>query len=110
MRAKKMDLELFLGFFADVVGSDHVDYWTPSVSKNLRTWLQKNDPLKPKRRHQKAYAPTSLKHFSRHVQNDRRFETGVKDLEVQEPEWNGLPDISLLLRAIWRTRAAVSKS
>lgn len=116
VRAKKADLELFLGFFAEVVGSDKVDYWTPSVTKSFRTWLQKSNPRKPKRRHQKAYAPTSinrtlatLRHFARSIESRRKFEAGfplkgVTDLEVREPEWHGLSDIQLM-----RLRAALDQ-
>lgn len=116
LRAKKTDMELFLGFFAEVVGSDHLDYWTPSVSKSFRTWLEKSNPRKPKRRYQKAYAPTSinrtlatLRHFRKHIAETRKFEAGdplagVKDLETPEPEWRGLEDIQLM-----RLRAALDQ-
>lgn len=116
IRAKKTDLELFLSFFGEVVGSNHVDYWTPSVSKSFRTWLEKANPRKPKRRYKKAYAPTSinrtlatLRHFAKHIAESRKFEAGdplagLKDLETPEPEWNGLEDIALM-----RLRAALDQ-
>lgn len=116
VRAKRADLELFLNFFAEVVGSDHVDYWTPSVSKSFRTWLQTANPVKPGRRHLKAYAPTSinrtlatLRHFARCIETRRKFEAGfpmkdVTDLDVKEPEWHGLSDIQLM-----RLRAALDQ-
>ena len=108
IRAKKADFELFLSFFGTVVGSDDVDYWTPSLSKSFLGWLQKTNPRKPKRRHKKAYAPSSinrtlatLRHFAKHVIASRPFEAGnpmkgVRDLVIEEPEWNGLSDIELM--------------
>lgn len=116
VRAKRIDLELFLSFFGVVVGSEHIDYWTPSVSKNFRTWLQKANPTKPKRRYQNGYAPTSinrtlatLRHFSKHVQAARTFEAGnplegVEDLLIGEPEWDGLSELELM-----RLRAALDQ-
>jgi len=116
LRAKKSDLQLFLGYFSEVVGGDQVDYWTPSVSKSFRTWLQKSNPRKPKRKYQKAYAPTSvnrtlatLRHFAKEIITQRPFEAGnpmkgVDDLTIQAPEWDGLTSIELA-----RLRAALDQ-
>ncbi len=115
-RAKRDDLQLFLGFFQSVVGSLDADYWTPSVTKSFKTWLQKESPSKPKRKYDKAYAPTSinrifatLRHFARYVADNRAFQAGspfdgVKDLAIKSPEWNGLEDIALM-----RLRAALDQ-
>ena len=116
MRAKRADLQLFLSFFDQVVRSDELDYWTPSLSKTFRSWLQKNSPEEPQRRHTRAYAPTSinrmlatLRHFARHIARERPFESGdplheVADLLVAAPEWNGLSDLELM-----RLRAALDQ-
>ena len=116
MRAKKDDLQLFFGFFQAVVGSEDPDYWTPSITKSFKGWLQKENPSKPKRSHEKAYAPTSinrilatLRHFARYVSENRPFEAGnpfdgVKDLAIKNPEWNGLEDLTLM-----RLRAALDQ-
>lgn len=116
LRAKKADLELFLAFFLEVVGSDHVDYWTPSVTKRFCTWLGMANTQRPKRRHQKPYSPNSinrtlatLRHFAKYVESSRKFEAGspladVKDLVVAEPAWNGLSDLQLM-----RLRAALDQ-
>ena len=108
VRAKRRDLQLFLRFFAEVVRSAQVDYWTPSVSKSFKRWLETDNLRKPVREHQKSYAPTSinrtlatLRHFAGFIAENRRFEAGdpvagVKDLVVKEPEWNGLSDLELM--------------
>jgi integrase/recombinase XerD len=111
-RGKRDDLQLFLSFFTQVVASDCVDDWTPSLSKWFKAWLQNADP-KPPRKHVKAYAPSSinrmlatLRHFAKFIQERRNFEAGfpldgVKDITLEEPEWNGLTDLELM-----RIRAA----
>ena len=116
MRAKHDDLLLFTNFFIAVIGSDAVDFWTPSVSKSFKAWLQKDSPKNPEREYEKAYAPTSvnrmlatLRHFARFVNQHRAFEAGspfdgVRDLAVKSPEWNGIKDISLM-----RLRAALDQ-
>lgn len=116
LRAKKSDLQLFLGYFSEVVGGDHVDYWTPSVSKSFRTWMQKSNPRKPKCTYKKAYAPASvnrtlatLRHFAKEIMLQRRFEAGypmkgVDDLMIQAPEWDGLTSLELA-----RLRAALDQ-
>lgn len=116
VRAKKSDLQLFLSYFSEVVGGDHIDYWTPSVSKSFRTWMQKANPKKPKRAWQKAYAPTSvnrtlatLRHFAKEIMAKRPFEAGypmkgLDDLMIQAPEWDGLSSIELA-----RLRAALDQ-
>lgn len=107
VRAKKADLELFLGYFAEVVRAADIDWWTPSLSKGFRTWLASNEP-DPPRKHNRAYAPTSvnrtlatLRHFARSIDAHRQFEAGfplneVSDLDVREPEWHGLSDLQLM--------------
>ena len=116
MRVKRDDLQLFVNFFSEIVGSDAVDFWTPSVSKSYKTWLQTDPPLKPDRKYQKAYAPTSInrmlasiRHFAKFIAQHRKFEAGnpfdgVKDLAVRLPEWNGVGDIALM-----RLRAALDQ-
>ena len=116
VRAKRDDLQLFVDFFTQIVGSEAVDFWTPSVSKSFKVWLQKDSPAKPTRRHQKAYAPTSinrklatLRHFARFIAEYRQFEAGhpfdgVKDLTIKTPDWNGIDDVALM-----RLRAALDQ-
>ena len=116
VRAKRLDLELFAEFFTAIVGCDLVDFWTPSVTKSFKNWLQQHEPKRPRRKHGKAYAPTSInrilatcRHFARFVAEQRAFEAGspfdgVKDLVIREPEWKGVDDISLM-----RLRAALDQ-
>ena len=116
LRAKRDDLQLFSNFFSDIVGCGAVDFWTPSVSKSFKSWLQQDAPKKPVRKHQKAYAPTSinrklatLRHFARFLAEQRPFEAGnpfdgVKDLTIKTSEWNGVDDVALM-----RLRAALDQ-
>src|SRR5437879_3046765 len=39
-KAKKKDLDLFLGYFAEHVGSDQVDDWTKPVTTGFLRWLE----------------------------------------------------------------------
>ena len=107
--AKKNDLQLFFDFFGAVVGSDQVDFWTPTVSLNFKSWLLEKEPS-PSRRHSRAYAPTSinrilatLRHFATFIgaRREKPFEAGypledVGDLTLESPEWNGLSKIQLM--------------
>jgi integrase/recombinase XerD len=115
VRGKRDDLQLFLSFFATVVATDYVDDWTPSLSKAFKAWLQNAEP-QPARKHAKAYAPSSinrmlatLRHFAKFIQDRRNFEAGfpfdgVKDITLEEPEWNGLTDLELM-----RVRSAIDQ-
>lgn len=107
--AKRNDLQLFFDFFGAIVRSDEVDFWTPSVSSEFKTWLLSKKP-EPRRKHDRAYAPTSvnrifatLRHFAKFIQERRSkpFEGGypleeIKDISLQPPEWNGLEKIELM--------------
>jgi len=106
--AKKNDLQLFFDFFGAVVRSDQVDFWTPLVSRNFKSWLLDKEP-DPPRKHQRAYAPTSvnrtlatLRHFANFIQKKRgSFQGGypledVKDIKLEPPEWNGLSRIEFM--------------
>ncbi len=116
IRAKKSDLQLFTNFFVAIVGTDVVDFWTPSVSKSFKSWLQTDSPVKPERAFQKPYAPTSinrmlatLRHFAGFIADQRPFIAGnpfdgVRDLVVSTPDWKGVDDVSLM-----RIRAALDQ-
>ena len=105
--AKRCDLQLFFDFFGAVVGSDQVDFWTPLISRNFKSWLLDKEP-DPPRKHQAAYAPTSvnrtlatIRHFARFIQNRRAFQAGypledVADIKLEPPEWNGLSKLELM--------------
>jgi len=115
-QAKRTDLNLFLGFFIKVVGSEEMDYWTPSISKAFRRWLQTSQPNAPAREHSAAYAPSSinrmtasLRHFAGFIQGKRPFQAGnpfegLRDLALPCPVWNGLSDLELM-----RLRAALDQ-
>jgi len=38
-KAKKIDLQKFLSFFVNEIGSYHIDNWTPSISKGFQRLL-----------------------------------------------------------------------
>jgi len=96
--AKQKDLTKFLNFFQAEVGHDHIDSWTPAITKQFQKLLR-TISLKT----QKPYMATSInrvmatiRHFGRwlHKQcpslaNDPL--ANVKDLTADAPDWNGLP-------------------
>ena len=89
--AKKRDFGLFFEFFEQEVGSDHLDNWTPSVSKAFQSYLSNKD-----------YKATTVnrtiatvKNFARWVDKQRPFMAGspfegVRDIQIEEPAWKGL--------------------
>jgi len=104
-KAKKMDLQKFLGFFVSEVGTYHIDSWTPSVSKSFQKLLLSS---KSKITEQDYKVTTinrifaTLKHCVRWIGERREFAVGnpfegVKDLGQDEPNWNGLTDRQLML-------------
>lgn len=100
IRAKKRDFTIFLNFYLKEIGHDHVDSWTPAVSKHFRTRQQKTRPQKGGN----PYAATTvnrtlatLRHFARWLQKNRPLVCGdpfdnVKDIDVEPPAWNGWTD------------------
>ncbi len=114
IKAKTRDFHLFLGFYAQEVGTDHVDAWTPTVSKefikHLRSIVSEHTG--------KAYAPTTInrviatiKHFGgKYLHKQHRpllaghpFQ-GVSDLDIPNPAWSGLSS-----RDIMRLKSAVDQ-
>jgi integrase/recombinase XerD len=104
-KAKKMDLQKFLTFFANDIGTYHIDNWTPSVSKGFQQLLLSHIS---KSTGQKYKATTinrifaTLKHCASWIAERRSFAAGnpfegVKDLMLEEPDWNGLTDRQLML-------------
>lgn len=96
VQAKKRDFELFLGYFARMMGSDAIDDWTRSVTRGFQTWLEHEG------HGGRGYAPTSvnrtmatLRHAARWIQARRPFLAGdpferVADLAVTIPAAKGL--------------------
>lgn len=89
--ARKHDLSKFLSFFIEYTGKDHVDNWTPSVTKHFLTFLQ-DQSYKPATINR---ALDSLRHFSKWLNKHRPLLAGnpfdgVKNVIQDCPHWNGL--------------------
>jgi len=103
-RAKKRDLTIFLSFYTQAVGHDHVDGWTPSVNKQFQKHLSKTIV----ERTGKPYKSTTinrtmatLRHFGRWLHRKRPLGAGdpfenVKDIYVESPAWKGISPHHLL--------------
>lgn len=103
-QAKQKDLAKFLSFFELEVGSDHVDNWTPAVTKHFQKGLRKTISFKT----QKPYKANSInrimatiRHFGRWLHKQRPLLAGdplanVKDLTTDAPDWNGLTPRQLM--------------
>ena len=89
--ARKNDLTKFISFFIEYTGKDHIDNWTPSVTKHFLIFLQDKN-YKPATVNR---ALDSLRHFSKWLLKHRPllagfpFE-GVKNITQDYPHWNGL--------------------
>jgi integrase/recombinase XerD len=104
-KAKKMDLQKFLTFFENNIGTYHIDNWTPSISKGFQQSILSHISISTG---QKYKATTinrifaTLKHCANWIAERRAFAAGnpfegVKDLMLEEPDWNGLTDRQLML-------------
>ena len=103
-QAKKKDMEKFVNFFELEVGHDHVDNWTPAVSKQFQKVLCKTIFEKTG----KAYKATTvnrvmatIRHVGRWLHQQRPLLAGdpmtqVKDMQTDSPDWNGLTSKQLL--------------
>lgn len=103
-QAKKNDIEKFKNFFELEVGHDHVDNWTPAVSKQFQKILCKTISEKS----EKVYKVTTvnrvmatIRHVGRWLHQQRPLLAGdplmqVKDLQTDAPDWNGLTSKQLM--------------
>jgi integrase/recombinase XerD len=98
-------LTKFLNFVTQEVGHDHVDSWTPAVTKhflqNLKSAVSGNT--------QKPYKATTInrilatiRHFARWLHKQRPLLAGdpfarVSDIQTDAPDWNGLTSRQLML-------------
>lgn len=115
-KAKKMNLQKFLSFFVNEIGSYHIDNWTPSISKGVQRLLLSHTS-QITGQHYKATTISrifaTLKHCASWIGERREFSAGnpfegVKDLMQDEPDWNGLTDRQLmLLRSAIDTRIKI---
>ena len=97
-RAKKLDLEKFLGYFFETMRSETIDLWTPALTRGFQNHLLAHESAKTKG----AYCATTInrilatiRHFGNWLHVERPLLagdpfTGVKLTQVEEPSWNGL--------------------
>jgi len=103
-QAKKKDMEKFINFFELEVGHDHVDNWTPAVSKQFQKMLCKTISEKSGQ----VYKATTInrvmatiRHVGRWLHQQRPLLAGdpmtqVKDMQTDAPDWNGLTSKQLM--------------
>lgn len=102
--AKQRDLEKFMAFFDSELGHEHLDGWTPAVTRRFQQSLIKSVSAYTTR----GYAETtinrvmaSLRHFARWLHQQRPLLAGdpflgVKDRQLDEPAWLGLTEKQVL--------------
>jgi integrase/recombinase XerD len=103
-QAKQRDLQKFLTFIMQEVGHDHVDSWTPAVTKHFLQSLKNTVSGNT----QKPYKATTInrilatvRHFARWLHKQRPLLAGdsfarVKDIQADAPDWNGLTSRQLM--------------
>ena len=97
-QAKQRDLEKFTRFLKSELGHDHLDGWTPAVTKAFQQSLLKIiSPIT-----QEPYKATTVnrviatvRHFGTWVHAQRPLIAGsplvgVRDLQTDAPDWNGV--------------------
>ncbi|QDP73537.1 tyrosine-type recombinase/integrase [Legionella israelensis] len=98
------DLTKFIQFFEMEVGHDHVDSWTPAVSKQFQKSLCSiiSDVTgKPYKATTVNRTMATLRHVGRWLHQHRPLLAGdpfaqVKDVQVDSPDWNGLTSKQLM--------------
>ena len=102
-RAKLGDIQWFLRFFFESTSGYECDQWTRSLSKSFLSWIQKQKS----ERTGKRLAPNTCrrildtaKRAAKWIHRQRPFLAGypfqdVKDLKVDEPDWQGLSDVEV---------------
>jgi len=107
-KAKRDDIQRFLGFFHGKAKSFDCDKWTPSITKAYVRWLPKQKAKNPRGGEtDRSLAPSTcarnldtLRHAARWIHRQREFLTGVpfdkRDaIKVEEPGWQGLTDTDI---------------
>lgn len=103
-QAKMADLTKFIRFFEMDVGHDHVDSWTPAVSKQFQKSLSStiSDVTgKPYKATTVNRTMATIRHVGRWLHQHRPLLAGdpfaqVKDVQVDSPDWNGLTSRQLM--------------
>jgi integrase/recombinase XerD len=108
-KAKRDDIQRFLGFFHGKAKSFDCDKWTPSITQAYVRWLPKQKAKNPRGGEtDRNLAPSTcarnldtLRHAARWIHRQREFLTGIPfkkrdKIEVQEPGWQGLTDTNVV--------------
>ena len=95
--AKRRDLNGFLDFFAQAVGSDHPDHWTRSLTVGYLRHLERDQRKSPTSINRVL---ATLRHCANWIHRHRPFLAGnpchrVNDLHTEAPEWKGLKDLEV---------------
>lgn len=97
-QAKAQDINKFLRFFQQEMGHDHIDGWTPAVTKQFQLHLLKTFSSQTKKTFKETTVNrvlATLRHMARWVHKQRPFLAGspfqgVRDIQVNGHLWNGL--------------------
>lgn len=111
-QAKQRDLERFLQFFNRELEHQYLDGWTPAVTKSFQNELAatiSTITMLPYRVTTINRIMASIRHFSGWLMKERPLLAGnplagVRDLQSDEPDWNGLTNTQVL-----RLKAAVEQ-
>ena len=103
-QAKMADLSKFIQFVENEVGHDHVDSWTPAVSKQFQKSLSStisSRTNKPYKATTVNWTMATIRHVGRWLHQHRPLLAGdpfaqVKDVQVDAPDWNGLTSKQLM--------------
>lgn len=103
-QAKHRDLQKFLTFVMQEVGHDHVDSWTPAVTRHFLKSLQQivsGNTQKPYKATTINRILASVRHFARWLHKQRPLLAGdpfsrVSDVKTDAPDWNGLTSRQLM--------------
>jgi integrase/recombinase XerD len=96
-KAKKSDLENFLGYLGRVAGVAHPDGWTRSVTQSFLKHLERKDGKSPSTINRSL---ATLKHAAKWIHRNRPFLAGdpcdrIGELQTEAPTWKGLSDIEI---------------
>lgn len=96
-KAKKRDLEKFLGYLYEAVNTDHPDQWTKSITESFLSNLYKKQDLAASTVNRVL---ATIKHCAKWIHTQRPFLVGnpcdaVKSIDQDDPDWHGLEAITV---------------
>jgi integrase/recombinase XerD len=92
-KAKRRDLECFLAYFRETIGSDHPDQWTRSLTSSFLKLLERTG----KKATTVNRILATIRHAASWIHRKRPFLAGnptgrIAEFRVDDPEWKGLTD------------------